>query len=252
MALTLDQAAETALKAFRAKAQESKTSRPLWPAPYDQDTAEAGYRWLTECWWTLNEADQSVCLIPCKRFVREFVEEWHRAFSDRQPFVCEKARRMVVSWMCRGLETWQMGLKRGEWLIVDQTHANAAEHLWRVHFCLEQLRDRRPDLGIPKHETRGSIVTKEPTHVILANGSILTQAHQEAGAAQGKGKTGVTLEEVSKYRNPAAFWSQAIIVTQGSAAGKGGWVSGICNASPNVSWHEIKGGVRAREVLGLE
>jgi hypothetical protein len=252
LAVLLDDAFSLAEAGIAAAFAQQKQSAPLWPAPYGEDTAEAGFRFLTECWWTLNEADQRVDLIPAEEYIEQAVHEWHGALQRRQPYILEKSRRLAMSWVFRGLETWQMGLKRGESIIIDQTHANAGEHLWRVHFSLTELYDRRPDLKIPRHEHRGAVITKEPTHVILPNGSIMTQGHQDAGATQGKGKTIVTLEEVSKYRNPSAFWSQAIIVTQGAAQGKGGWVNGICNASPNAEWHEIKGNVKAREVLGFD
>lgn len=189
----------------------------------------------------------------------EFVHEWYGAFRRRQALIVEKSRRIFVSWMSRGLETWVMGLERGSWRIIDQTHENAAEHLWRVHFSLTELYDRRPELNLRRHDWRGSVVTKEPTDIILSNGSLMTQGHQDAGAAQGKGMTGVTLEEISKYRHPSEFWAQAKIVTQGSD-GTGGWVLGIANASPNEDWKSIKGadvdhnipGIKARKLLGLE
>lgn len=232
----------------------------IWPAPYDEDSADAAYRFITECWWTDNEADQKIALVPDKPFVLEFVTEWVNAFHSRQPLVVEKTRRMIVSWISRGLETWVMGMQRGSWIIIDQTHTNAAEHLWRIHFALEQLRDRRPEMGI-SHRTFGSVDKKEPTHILLPNGSTITQSHQEAGSAQGKGKTGITLEEISKYAAPSAFWGQAVIVTQGEGSSLGGWVCGIANASPNPDWQLIKPigvqedgrpiPIKARQFLGL-
>jgi hypothetical protein len=232
--------------------QQTNSTKCLWPAPYDEDSADAAFRFITECWWTLNEADQVVSLVPAKPYVKELCSEWHGAFTRRQALLIEKSRRLIVSWICRGLETWQMGLGRGEAHIVDQTHENSAEHLWRVHFALGQLRERRPEFGLGKHEVRGSPAAKQATHVILPNGSLMTQGHQDAISEQGKGKTIVTLEEISKYRSPAAFWGQALIVTQGAAAGRGGWVCGIANASPISEWQEIKSFVSAREMLGLE
>jgi hypothetical protein len=223
----------------------------LWPPPYDTDSPRAAYEFLTECWWTDNEANQQTELIPAKPFVREFVAEWHGAFSKRQPFLIEKVRRMTISWICRGLETWTMGLRRGSWLIIDQNHANASEHLWRIDHSLNQLYERRPNLKLRHHAVRGAVLIKQPTHVLLANGSQISQAHQDAGAAQGKGKTGVTLEEVSKYAAPSAFWGQALIVTQGKGGTPGGWVCGIANASPNPDWRAIKVGADARKLLRL-
>jgi hypothetical protein len=227
-------------------------SECLWPPPYHRDTGAAAFQFVTQCWWTFNEADQAIALVPAKEYVEELCHEWHMAFCRRQALLIEKSRRLIVSWICRGLETWQMGLTPGETHIVDQTHENSAEHLWRIHFALTQLRNRRPDIKLAKHEVRGSPAAKQATHVILPNGSLMTQGHQDAISEQGKGKTIVTLEEISKYRSPSAFWGQALIVTQGSAAGRGGWVCGIANASPVNDWQEIKGGASAREMLGLE
>ncbi len=229
----------------------SSRSGCIWPAPYHEDSAEAAFRFLTECWWTDNEADQSIELIPAKAFVWEFVKEWHGARGRRQPFIIEKVRRMMISWICRGLETWAMGLSRGSWIIIDQNHANAAEHLWRIDFALNQLYERRPELKLRRHKVRGAVLIKQPTHLLLANGSQISQAHQEAGAAQGKGKTGVTLEEISKYAAPSAFWGQALIVTQGKGGAPGGWVCAIANASPKADWRAIKGEMDARKFLGL-
>ena len=145
-----------------------------------------------------------------------------------------------------------MGLGRGEWHIVDQTHENSAQQLWRVHFSLKELASRRPELKLKPHKAYGSIERKEVTDIVLPNGSIFTQGFQEAGADQGKGKTGVTLEEVSKYRQPSAFWAQSLIITMGEAGSKGGWVCGIANSSPNPDWRDIKGKLSARKLLGLE
>lgn len=226
-------------------------SECLWPSPYNEITPEAAYLWLTECWWTDNEADQLVELVPSKSFVRKFCERWVKAFTTRTPMLVEKSRRLVVSWMCRGLECWVMGIRRGNWVIIDQTHENSAEHLWRIHFSLLQLYERRPELKLRRHKHRGAVDAKAPTHVILPNGSIIKQSHQEAGASQGKGATGVSLEELSKYKSPDKFWGQALIVTQGAATGAGGWVCGIANATPSPEWQTIKLKENPQELLGM-
>lgn len=190
--------------------------------------------------------------MPPKPYVERFCHEWQGAFSRRQAMLCEKSRRLIVSWICRGLETWQLGIKPAEAIIIDQTFENSAEHLWRIHYALNQLRDRRPEFKLAKHLSYGSIERKQATDIKLPNGSLITQGHMDAIAEQGKGKTIVSLEEISKYRAPAAMWGQALIVTQGAATGSGGWVCGIANASPSSEWQEIKAGASAREMLGLE
>ena len=237
---TLSEAFDSALSLLDSVYGKSQADRPLWPAPYNELTSDAAYRFLTECWWTENEANQRISLIPQKEVVRKYVEEWVRCFLAKRPMWTEKSRRLMISWASRGLETWALGIKKGSLLIVDQTDENAGEHLWRVHFCLNNLYEKRPEMRLRPHEVRGAVLTHNVSDVILPNGSWLTQSHQEAGASQGKGKTIVTLEELSKYKAPTAFVGQAVIVTQGEGDEKGGWVNGIANASPNPDWHSIK------------
>jgi hypothetical protein len=234
--------------------QQTRQNPNLWPTRYADETGDCGFRFLTECWYTNDEASRRVELVPPKAFIEEFTHEWVRCFAARTPMIVEKSRRMVISWAARGLETWVCGQSKAEWLIVDQTHANAAEHLWRVHFALEQLKEKRPELAswYGKDSVRGSVLTREPTHILLPNGSVMTQLHQEAGASQGKGKTGITLEEISKYRAPSAFWNQATLVTMGPGGEPGGWVCGIANADPDPDWRAIKGNQSARALLGME
>ena len=232
--------------------RQRQAMQVLWPAPYNKENPKSAYLWLTQCWWTNDEAAQRTDLVPPKPYVEWFCEEWVKCYLGRVPLVIEKSRRMVISWMARGLETWACGFRRSEWLIVDQTLKNAAEHLWRVHFSLDELRRRRPELGLPVHVSLGAVLSKEPTDVILANGSTLTAAHQKAAASQGKGKTGITLEELSKYQSPSAFWNQATLLTQGPGGEAGGWVCGIANADPDPDWRAIKSHASARQLLGLD
>lgn len=240
MALALEEAGKNALEAFRQARQAKQADKPLWPPPYDVLTPEAAYKWLTECWWTENEANQRTELVPQKAFIKQYVEEWVACFIAKRPMWTEKSRRLIISWASRGLETWVMGLKRGASLIVDQKDENAGEHLWRVHYCLTNLYERRPEMNLKPHKAMGSIDKHNVSDVILPNGSWMAQSHQEAGASQGKGKTIVTLEELSKYKSPTAFVGQAIIVAMGEGGTLGGWVNGIANASPNPDWHSIK------------
>lgn len=249
MALSLPKFGDTLIE--QTKARQPKQSC-LWPAPYNDNTPQAAFKFLTECWWTWDETSGEIGLVPRKEYIEAACYEWHQAFEKRQALLIAKSRRLLISWLCRGLETWQMGLQRGESLIVDQVYENAAEHLWRVHFSLSQLRERRPEIKLAPHRYLGSADVKRIDDVVLPNGSLMTQGHQRAGSQQGKGKTIVSLEELSKYDSPADFWGQALIVTQGSATGKGGWVCGIANASANKGWDEIKEGANAREMLGLE
>ncbi len=210
--------------------------------PYSNDTAETAFRFPDECCWTDNDADQTVELIPAKEYIEVLAREWHACLKGRQDLILEKSRRMIASWVFRGLELWQAGLKRGNWLLCDQDYAQSAKHVWRYHWLLEQIRNRRPDMKLPPWQSRGSLQARQLDVVTLANGSTLANANQEAGDLQGEGKTAIVLEEFSRYRDPARFWAQAHFLTQGKAgSGKGGWVCAICNASPNDDYRAIKG-----------
>jgi hypothetical protein len=227
----------------------------LWPPPYDEDTPGAGFKFLTECCWTDNDADQTVELIPAKPYIEVLVREWHGCLSRRQDLVLEKSRRMIASWVFRGLELWQAGLKRGNWLLCDQDYAQSAKHVWRYHWLLAQMRNRHPEMRGLRHEPRGSLRARQLDMVVLPNGSTLSNANQDAGDLQGEGKTAIVLEEFSRYRDPARFWAQAHFLTQGKAGkttgpegsgvgaprSQGGWVCAICNASPNDDYRAIKG-----------
>ena len=242
-----------------------RSDKPIWPAPYNELTAEAAYRWLTECWRTDDPAEQRTDLVPKKKFIRRFCRRWLRSFLTRTPMIVEKSRRLVISWVSRGLECWALGIKAGGLLIVDQTHLASSEHLWRIYHGLSRLIQDRPRLKIPPivevgkkrsdvpaFVVSGSILKHEVTSISFPNGALLQQCHQEAGTAQGKGKTIIVLEEVSTYGAPSEFFDQALLVTQGSADGKGGWVYAIANAKANPGWQKIKGGNSARKMLGLD
>lgn len=224
----------------------------MWPERYADETWDCAFRFLTECWWTDDDERRRIALIPAKPHIEQYVDDWVTDFKSSTESLYEKSRRTLVSWSARGLETWAMGRVRGSWLIVDQKHENAEGHLWRIHFSLGQLMMRRPELGIREHRPKGLLDERRCTSIVLPNGSLFTESHQEAGAVQGAGKTGVTLEELSKYRNPLAYWGQAIIVAKGGSGKGGGWVNGIANPSMNPLWRELKEGLNPRQLLGWE
>jgi len=214
----------------------------IWPDRYADESGECAYRFVTECCWTDNDADQLVELIPAKDYIEALCYEWQDAYAAKQPLILEKSRRMICSWLFRGLELWKCGQRRSNWLLCDQDYDQSAKHVWRYHFLMEQMRWRREDMRLPDQpRPYGSLPARRLDMVILSNGSTLTNANQEAGDLQGEGKTGITLEEFSRYRNPARFWAQARFLTQGKAGNAGGWVNAITNASPNEDWRSIKG-----------
>lgn len=243
------EAADVEREAERIAAMRA-SSAPIWPDRYSEMNFESAFRFLTECWWTDDDERQRIELIPPSPHIEEFVWDWTEAFNGRIPWIWEKSRRMYVSWAARGLETRIMGITRGAWLLTDQTEENAEAHLWRCHFSLDQLYARRPDLHLPVHRAKGTLSDRLASSIVLANGSTLSRGHQKALSLQGKGKTGITMEELSKYRNAEAYWGQALIVTRGGAGGQGGWVCGIANPSQDPLWRELKCSMKPLELLG--
>lgn len=242
------------VNAIRDDLKARKPAPPLWPDKFLTLDGDTAFKFVTQCWWTYDEAEQQVALIPAKEYLEEIVHEWVGCFNARRPLIIEKSRRIVVSNTCRGLEAWLMGVNRGDGVIVDQKHENSAKHLWRMGFSLQELHKRNPQVLREKCEMRGAVQVKQATHLIFPNGSVVTQAHQDAEGEQGTGSTFVTLEELSKYKNPQGYLAQALMVTMGKAGseGKGGWVMGIANATPNTEWALCKNGIVAREALGFE
>jgi hypothetical protein len=218
--------------------------RCLWSERYsDVQNWECAHRFVIECCWTWNEANQRVRLIPDKRYIREVVKEWHRAYISRTPLLLYKSRRMILSWVFRALELWVCGLGRADWMIVDQDYGNASKHTWRYWHYYQELRKRRPEMRLPAAMKYGSVEKKQLDQVILPNGSVMSNSNMEAGKLQGTGMAGITLEELSRYRYPDGVWSQANLMVQGEAdeeSSGGGWVNGICNASPSIEFRRIK------------
>jgi hypothetical protein len=194
-----------------------------------------------ECCWTFNEANSSVERIPKLPYIREFAEIWHECRAEGRPLILEKSRRLLMSWVLRGLELWRIGLDREKGLIAGLNYAKAAEHVWRVWWLYEQLRQRRPEFALPQCIPRGgSIGAQSLRQVLLPNGSLVEALNQDGQSFQGAGYSWVTMEEFSLYRNPHYMWGQAIRVTEGKPGSRPGMVCVVTNASSSKAWQEIK------------
>jgi len=214
---------------------------PLWPAPYREDSAEAAYRFITECCWTYNEADASVEPIPAQEHVREVVRAWWECRRTGRPFIEEKSRRLIMSWVFRGLRLWSMGLRPEKGVVCGLTYPKAAEHVWRFHWLYTQLRERRPEFRLaPCLAREGNVGAMAIRTLILPNGSIASALNQSGESFQGSGYAWVDMEEFSLYMRPEYMYGQALRVTEGKPGEVGGHVSVITNASPNQAWQGIK------------
>lgn len=223
-------------------ARETRKSRgSLWKAPYNLPTAESSFKFLTECCWTYNEADASIELIPPLDYIRWVCEEFWKAHEAGQAFIIEKSRRLIMSWVMRGLELHIMGLGRSRGVLAGLNYPKAAEHVWRYYHLYETMRAMRPDMRLDKCESRGgNPATQMLDMVVLPNGSLVQKLNQDGESFQGSGFTFVSMEEFSLYKEPEYMFGQAKFVTQGKAGGNGGMIIVITNASPNPQWKEIK------------
>jgi hypothetical protein len=225
----------------QAKTASVRGSSPaLWPNPYREDSPEACFEFLARCCWTYNEANAAIELVPGHDYIRKLVGTWHSCRSSGRPLIIEKSRRLILSWVLRGCELWRMGLNCEKGLICGLNYPKAAEHVWRIWWLYEQVRERT-DWDLSPCEPRGgNVIAQELDQVILPNGSLVQTLNQDGQSFQGSGYSWVTMEEFSLYRNPRYMWSQAIRVTEGKPGAKPGMVCVITNASPNKAWQEIK------------
>jgi len=248
------------------EALEGLTNQSIWKAPYNEDTPAACYLFVTQCCWTYNEADGPIELIPDKEYVKALCYEWWECRKAGKTLIIEKSRRLIVSWILRGLELWALGIKRGKHVIVGLNYPKAAEHVWRIWFMWEQLCKRKqwhkPDDAIHRG---GNPDGQKLDEVVLPNGSMISKINQSADSFQGSGYSGVTHEEFSLYDYPAAMFSQSRFVTQGVPGQIGGFVVIVTNSAPNQEWWDKKQAangeldiqgkiahIKAREVLGLD
>lgn len=202
---------------------------------------EGAYKFLTECCWTYNEADQSVELIPKMDYIEWVVREWWEGKDLGQAVIIEKSRRLIMSWVLRGLELHMMGLGRTKGVIAGLNYPKAAEHVWRIWWLYEQLRTKRYDMKLdPGEKWGGNPGRMQLDTVMLPNGSTVEKLNQEGESFQGAGFGFVTMEEFSLYKDPEYMMGQAQFVTQGKAGGRGGHVTIVTNASPNAEWRGIK------------
>ncbi len=238
---------ETARRGLRLPRDSSE---PLWPAPYNVDSPDALKAFVFDCLRTWNEAEGEVQHIPAKAYLETYAELWWDSRSTGLPFICEKSRRLVISWLERGCTLWSMGVRKEDCVLAGLTYPKAAKHVWRVLHYYEDLRIRFTDWNLPACVKHGSTAAKQLDRIVLANGSKLEQINQDGDSFQGDGYSRVIIEELSMFRHVAALWAQAQFVTMGRPGTIGGHVISICNASPNPQWKELKGGTQPSANLG--
>lgn len=163
-----------------------------------------------------------------------------RCKAEGRPLIIEKCRRMVISWLLRGLELHTMGLVRADLLLSGADFDSASKHVWRLSHLYEDLRQRHPDWHLPKASKIRDAGERKLVQFSLPNGSLCERTNDDPDQVRGEGKTIITFEELSIFKRPASCWAQAMILTQGAAGNKGGFVVGVCNASASQEWKKLK------------
>jgi len=241
LAITIDKAIESGMAAYRA----AGIDKPLWPERFCGTEPDKAWAFLKEL-RTWNEAESRVQAFPHEPYLEYECRRWVECRNSGELWVNEKCRRMVVSWMVRGLELWCMGQARCDVMIAGETYTSAAKHVWRLeHYYLDlQAQDRdRPieqKWNLPKSSHISFEGERQLASFGLPNKSTCIAVNGQSKALQGEGTAIITMEEAGTYRYLGAMLAQANIITQSSATGQKGFVNMVTNANPNPQWQAIK------------
>lgn len=231
-------------------------SECLWPAEYVQDSAECAWKFVREC-WTWNEAEQEEQRFPDKEYLRRYAFRWWHAKKHGTALCIEKCRRQVISWLCRALELWAMGLRKTDCTLCGEDLEAAAKHVWRLQFLFQGLRKRHSDWKLPDSDVIRYRGERLLVSFGLPNGSLCQYSNGQGNSIRGEGTAIITLEEFGTYPYASDMLAQAKIITKGSAGKVGGFVNIITNASFNDAWQLVKKptrepGALVEEIKGLE
>ncbi len=213
-------------------------SPSLWPEPYN--TPDLAVDFVLKELRTWNEAEQQIQSFPDLDYLRVTGNKWVECKADGRSLLIEKCRRMVVSWLLRGLELHAMGLSRSDQLLSGADFDSASKHVWRLSFMYNDLRGRHPEWRLPKATQIRDSGERKLVQFGLPNGSLCERTNSDPDQVRGEGKSIITFEELSIFARPRTCWAQAQILTQGSAGSTGGFVVGVCNASANPEWKQLK------------
>lgn len=214
----------------------------LWPAPYNELSAESAYRFLTECVETEEESTGQAMRLPEKQYIRDYCQEWHECRREGRPMVCVKSRRLVVTWVSTALEVHTGGIAPGRILVGGRTYEgnNGSRAFVRRHaFIYRRLRIQFPGWKLKPAVESGNFLAGELNKVILPNGCAIEAVNSQGESFRGGGASVVRLEELSQWPNAAIAWSQAAIVVQGPPGQPGGFAYAVNNAAPNDEFLRI-------------
>ena len=223
-----------AIERTKIESMRLQRERPIWPKEFAQDTPECALRFLLNL-RTWDESAKRIRQFPNRAYLRRFVLDWWTCKSQGRTLYIRKCRRMVISWACRGLELWAMGLERMDQMLGGEDYEAAAKHCWRYKHYYVDLQERFPSWNLPPHFQ----IVYEGDRMLktfgLSNGSRCTIVNAKSKTIQGEGTSIITFEELGLYDDPGGVVAQAKIVTQGdSSTGQpDGFVCCITNLTTN-------------------
>ena len=224
----------------------------LWKGEYANPSAENAFKFVCNL-RSWNEAAKKVQYIPDREYIKKYCFEWWQCYTEGRPMATEKCRRMVISWVSRGLELYVMGLGRCDQILAGEDLEAAAKHVWRIKHLYTDLRARMPEWKLPPHSELKYEGEKKLKQFSLPNGSTCSYANGQSSGLQGDGTSIITMEEGGIYRYLQSMLAQAKIITQGEAGATKGFVNIITNSSTNEEWQEVKrGGVDESVTIELE
>ena len=227
-------------KAALSQLAKSKVKTCLWPEEYAEDSLETVTKFVLLC-KTWDETARAIRPIEDRVYIREYIRKWYENRARKGTMVTEKCRRMLISWVSRCCELWDLGLSRSDGLLVGEDLEASAKQIWRYVSIYDELKKDFPGWNLPAYTTHKHQGERQLRAVTFANKSKVTYANGEATSIQGDGLAWVVCEELSLYPYASGILAQAKIVTQGEAGKRGGYIHAICNAkAANPNWQELK------------
>jgi len=220
------------------------TDKSLWPAPYDEATAEAACAFIFDHVYTFEETSGEATRIPRKDYLVEVAKKWHWCRDNDKPFHILKSRRLIVSWFIGALELHLAGVRTTKVGILAAQFegvAGSKGFVWRAHYMYDQLRRRNPDWKLPEATTFGNAERKQLEQYVLANGSTFEPINSDGGKVRGSGFGVARAEELSAYPYVAETWGQVRTIVAGPPGQRGGLAVSVSNASPDEDYHKLCG-----------
>jgi len=222
-------------------------NRCLWPKEFEGNTIECATAFVFECWTQL-EAGGTEKPIPDWPYIREYIRLWWETRESHGVLITEKCRRMVISWLSRALELWDMGRSRNLILLLGEDYDAAAKHVWRYEFLYKGLQRRHPEWNLEDCKTLRFEGERKLKQFALSNGSVANYGNGEDRQVQGEGASAIIMEELPIYPYGSSVLAQAKILIQGEGGVPKGYIHAIGNAcAQNKDWQTMKQSLLAAE-----